>query len=282
PELVRGGVQLVRAPMAVSLFTIFSMRDATVGGDAQTKVALRRALAMAFDDDEYTRMFDAGLSVVQQQLVPPGVDGHVPGYRNPNHFDPATANALLDRVGFRRGPDGYRRNPDGTALTVPALTGTSSESRKLAEFTKRMLDRIGVRVSFGTAPASERIKRMTHCAYGMTTTDWALDVPDGANIMSMFHGKSIGSANSSCFADSLFDAAYEKALATPSGTARTELFRTMQTRLDAMAVVRMRPSRDMLLLKREGVDGPFPTVNDWLQVITLGVDPPVADAARRR
>jgi ABC-type transport system substrate-binding protein len=217
------------------------------------------------------RVIDAGFSTLQDQVVPPGVDGHVPGYRNPNRFDPATANALLDRLGFRRGPDGYRRNPDGSPVTIPALIGSSSTARKSAEFTKRMLDRIGLRVAFETATPSERLKRMDTCHYGMGAMDWGLDVPDGTNPMSMFWSKSIGSVNMSCFSDPVFDAAFEKALVTPSGAARTELFRTMQGRLDAMAPARPRPVSDILLLKRGDVVGPFATINDWLQVLTLGV-----------
>jgi oligopeptide transport system substrate-binding protein len=272
PELVREGLRLVRDPAPVTFLTIFSMRDPVVGGDAREKIALRRAILMAFDDAEWTRAFDAGFSTVRHQVVPPGIEGHVPGYRNPNLFDPATANALLDRVGYARGPDGYRRNPDGSALNVSALIGTSSDARKGAEFTKRMLDRIGVRVAFDATSGTERGKQQVTCRYGMSATDWALDFPDGANVMSAFWSKSIGSANLTCFADPAFDAAYEKALVTPPGPERTELFRTMQTRLDAMAPTRPRPSRENLLLKHADVLGPFATINDWLQVVTLGFE----------
>jgi ABC-type transport system substrate-binding protein len=235
---------------------------------------------MAFDDEEWIRIFDAGFARVPDQLVPAVIEGHVPGYRNPNRFDPPAANALLDRVGYRRGPDGYRRNPDGSPLTVSMLIGTSSEARKEAEFHKRMLDRIGVRIAFEAAATAERIKRAIHCQFGIGYYDWAFDVPDGTNVMSVFNSKSIGSANASCFVDTVFDAAYEKALATAPGPARTELFRTMQARLDALAPLRLRPSRENILLRRKGVLGPFPTINDWLQIVTLGFDS--ADGANPR
>jgi ABC-type transport system substrate-binding protein len=103
----------VRDPAPVSILTFFNMRDPVVGGEAREKVALRRAIAMAFDDNEYIRVLGAGLSVARQQVVPPGIDGYLSGYQSPNVYDPATANALLDRVGYKRGQDGYRRNPDG-------------------------------------------------------------------------------------------------------------------------------------------------------------------------
>ena len=79
-----------------------------------------------------------------------GDDGVVDGGMLPEccldfpEFDPEAANAILDRFGYMRGADGYRRNPDGSPLVVSSLTGTSSDARRGAEFTKRMLDRIGV------------------------------------------------------------------------------------------------------------------------------------------
>ena len=122
---------------------------------------------------------------------------------------------------------------------------------------------------------------MTNCHFGMAVMDWGLDVPDGANIMGMFYSKAIGSMNMSCFADPVFDAAFEKALVTPSGPARLELFRTMQMRIDAMAPARPRPVSDILVLKRGDVVGPFATSNDWIQVISLGVEAKAAATSTR-
>ena len=124
----------------------------------------------------------------------------------PNLFDPAAANALLDRFGYRRGPDGVRRNPDGSALTLGVLVDTRSQSRKRAEFTKRMLDRIGIRAAFEFVTTAEALKRMAQCRYGMAWMEWGLDVPDGTNPMIMFYSKAIGSVNMSCYADAEFDA----------------------------------------------------------------------------
>jgi ABC-type transport system substrate-binding protein len=227
---------------------------------------------MAFDDDEWVRVIDGGLSKPRQQLVPPGVEGHLAGYRSPNRFDRAAANALLDRFGYKRGPDGYRRNPDGSALTVSALSGISGESRTRAEFTKRMLDRIGVHVVFEAAPAAERVRRMSQCSYGIGFMDLGLGAPDGTDLMGNFVSKGIGGWNLSCYSDSVFDAAYEKAVVTPPGPDRAELFRTMQARLDAYAPARPIPVGDVLLLERGHVVGPFGTIGDWLQLMTLRVD----------
>jgi oligopeptide transport system substrate-binding protein len=196
-------------------------------------------------------------------------------------YGPAAANMLLDRFGCRRGADGVRRNPDGSALTVGVLVDTTSQSRTRAEFTKRMLDRIGIKIALETVAKSEHLERMLHSRFGMSWMDYCFEVPDGTNLMITFYHKSISSMNMSCFADAEFDAACEKALVMPPGAARTEGFRTMQARLDAYGPARPLPFGDHLFLKRPGVVGPFGTLGDWLQLMTVAADTNMAPALKR-
>ncbi len=268
-DLAKHDLVLARNPVPITLLLFLNMRDPVVGGSSQEKIALRRAIHMAFDDEEWTRVMDGGFSNSRQQVVPPGVEGYFVGYRNPNMFDRRAANALLDRFGYRRGADGFRRRVDGSPLTISLLTDNKSKSRQLAEFAKRMLDRIGLRIEVETVTTSEQLKRMSGCRFGMAWMDWGLDIPDGTNPLIMFYGRSTGAWNFSCYADTEFDVAYEKALTTPPGPARMAAFRTMQSRIDAIGTARPFPFGDLVLLKRRGIEGPFNTVTDWLQVMTL-------------
>jgi ABC-type transport system substrate-binding protein len=272
-ELARAGVRLVRNSTPIVLAWYFNMRDPVVGGSSREKVALRRAIAMAFDDAEWGRVFYGAKMAAPAQWIPTGIEGHVDGYQSGNRFDPPAANALLDRMGYRRGPDGYRSNPDGSPLVVTWLDGTTSEHRARDEFYKRMLDRIGVRTAFEAAPAGERIRRISRCAYGATTMDWAVSTPDGTDPMAAFYGKMVGNGNSSCYEDAAFDAAYDKALAMPSGAARAQLFREMQSRIDAYVPARPLPTGDLIILTSGRVVGPFAIMGDWLQLATLAVKP---------
>jgi ABC-type transport system substrate-binding protein len=224
---------------------------------------------MAFDDDEAISVLDAGISTVRHQVVPPGIEGHVAGYRSPNMFDRAAANALLDRFGYRRGVDGIRRNPDGSALTLSLLGDPRTHMRQRAEFIKRMTDRIGVRVTIDVVQPSEYVKRLASCRHTIAIMDWQGDIPDGIDFLTVFLGRNVGSANFSCYVDPEFDAVYARARTMAPGPARLELFRSMQARIDAYAAARPMPLGDLLFLKRKGVVGPFGTMNDWLQVVTL-------------
>ena len=273
PELARDGVRLVREEQPTALLSFFSMRDPVLGGNSREKIALRRAIQMAIDDKEWIRVFDAGFSTVRQQVVPPGVEGHVPGYVNPNNFDAVArqraAGALWLPQGCRRLPAEPRRFRARRHRAHRHVVAGAQE-RRIHEADARP-HRQFASVFEAVTPA-ERLKRMTHCRFGMASMDWGLDMPDGTNPMSMFYSKSIGSVNMSCYEDAVFDAAFEKALVMPPGPERTELFRTMQSRLDAYAPTRPRPISDTLLLKRDRVVGPFGTINDWLQIVTLSVD----------
>ena len=140
PALKAAGVQARRARAQGFNLLLFDMRDPVIGGFAPAQVALRRAIAMAFDDQEWLKTFDQGMGFPQQHLIGPDAVGYDPEYRNPNRYDPATANALLDRFGYKRGADGIRSRPDGTPLTVRMLVSTSSTGRRISEFMKRSFD----------------------------------------------------------------------------------------------------------------------------------------------
>ncbi len=272
PDLARDGVRLVREDQPTALLSFFSMRDPVLGGNSREKIALRRAIQMAIDDKEWIRVFDAGFSSVRQQVVPPGVEGHVPGYVNPNNFDAGGGKRAARPVwlpqGGRRLPAEPRRFCAGRHRAYRHVVELAQE-RRILEADARPHRHSH---QFEAVTPAERLKRMTHCRFGMASMDWGLDVPDGTNPMSMFYSKSIGSVNMSCYEDAVFDAAFEKALVMPPGPERLELFRTMQSRLDAYAPTRPRPISDTLLLKRDRVIGPFGTINDWLQIMTLSVD----------
>ena len=263
PELRAAGIRAARARAQGFFLLMFNMRDPEVGGFAPEKVALRRAISMSFDDREWMRTFDQGLGYAQQHLIGPDVVGYDPSYRNPNAFDPATANALLDRFGYRRGADGIRTNPDGAPLAVHMIVSTSSTGRRVAEFMKKSFDRIGVRVEFDTMPPGDRLKRMSTCRHQLTTMDFGGGAPDGVSAMENFYSKHIGTVNLSCYASPDYDATYEKLRPMPAGPARAPLFGHLTELLDAHAPARVLPSADDIYLVAPDVLGfaPHPYLN---------------------
>ena len=263
PALAAAGLRPARSRAQGFLLLMFNMKDPVVGGFDPAKVALRRAIAMSFDDAEWMRVFDQGMGYAQQHLIGPDVVGYDPAYRNPNAFDPKTANALLDRFGYRRGADGKRLAPDGSPLVLHMIVGTSSTGRRAAEFMKRGFDRIGVRIEFDSMPPGDRLKQMFNCRHQLTTMSFGGGAPDGVSAMENFYGKHVGTVNLSCYSFAEYDAIYERLRLMTPGPERAPLFRQLTALLDAHAPARVLPSADDVYLYGSAVRGfvPHPYLN---------------------
>ncbi len=136
-ELARRGVKLSRTTDPDINYTYINTTDPDFGGFAKDKIALRRAIFMAFDNAEYIRVIRKGQAIDEAYPIPPGVIGNDPTYRSIVPYDPPLANKLLDYFGYKRGADGYRTWPNGKAaglaLLVDAVVARSGARRALAE-----------------------------------------------------------------------------------------------------------------------------------------------------
>jgi ABC-type transport system substrate-binding protein len=279
PALKAAGVVPARARAQGFALLMFNMKDPVVGGFEPARIALRRAIAMSFDDAAWMRTFDQGLAFPQQHLIGPDVVGYDPAYRNPNAYDPATANALLDRYGYKRGADGYRTLPDGAPLVVTQIISTTSTGRQVAEFMKRGLDRIGVRIEFEPTQPADRLKRMFLCKHQLTTMDFGGGAPDGVSAMENFYGRHVGTVNLACYQNADYDATFEKVRTMDATPARAPLFAHLTKLLDAHAPSRVMPMADDVYLHASGVRGFRPHPYLSLPYPLLDVAP--AGAARR-
>jgi ABC-type transport system substrate-binding protein len=274
PRLARGGFKLVRAPAQDQNWFSFNLSDPQIGGTAPASLALRRAIAMAINDEEYVRVILNGSGRVPKNWIPQDILGHDPAYEYPVRYDPATANALLDRFGYRRGLDGYRSRPDGGELTLTFQVGNSSKDRQFSEFLKRNFDRIGVRFNFDALPRFEQISRQETCHYQLSDTGgWAFDWPEASNMLLAFYGQSNGSVNMACIQDRDYDALYDRLRATPLGPQRAPVYRRIFERLDAITPVRLLPVRDYMYLTAPNVRGLVARSSLWVMYPYLDVTP---------
>src|SRR5882672_2488878 len=114
PEFVKRGIKLDRSVDPEITYTFFNTQEKIgsqpnpVGGFSKEKIALRRAIAMAYRVEDQIRIIRKGQAIRVRYPIPPGVAGHDPDYRGSIPYDPRAANALLDKFGYKRGHDGYR------------------------------------------------------------------------------------------------------------------------------------------------------------------------------
>ena len=98
PELAKQGIVLARGVQPAISYTYFNMEDPVVGGYAKDKIALRRAISMAYNVDEEVRVLRQGQAEPATQPIPPHVAGYDPTLKSRVKYDVAGAKALLDQL----------------------------------------------------------------------------------------------------------------------------------------------------------------------------------------
>jgi len=232
PDLAKRGVQLYQTTDLDVTYNAFNFRDPILGGFGKDKLALRRALIMAYDEPSEIEVVRKGLAVPNAMPIPRGVVGYDPSYRTINAYDPDLANRLLDRFGYKVGRDGYRTMPDGSPLVLHVASETSQSSRQLNEVWQRSLDRIKVRVEFHESKFADNVKAAKACKLMIWGQGWVADYPDGDNFMQLLYGPNTGQSNNGCYESKAFDAFYEKARLLPDSPERRHLYLEMARQME--------------------------------------------------
>ena len=226
PNLAKRGVQLHRALKSDCTMLYFNMQDPVVGGYTPDKVALRRALSLAYDVSREITLVRRGQAVLAQSPMLPGTSGYDPAFRSEmSTYDVPRAKALLDLYGYvDRDGDGWREQPDGTPLKLVMATEPSQIYRQFNEQWRRCMTAVGIRMDFEIAEWPAHLKAALAGSLQMWMLGSTADVPDGQSALQRWYGPQSGKQNLSRFQLPAFDAAYERLLALPDGPQRDALF----------------------------------------------------------
>ena len=227
PHLARRRVRLARTPLSDITVTYFNMDDPMVGGYGPDKVALRRAISLAFDADEYIRLLYKGQAISAQSPIAPNTFGYDPTFvTSLSSHDRARAKALLDLYDYAdRNGDGWRENPDGSPLTLEIASSPSQLDRRQNELWKRYLDAIGIRVRFNVAQWPELLKQSLAGKLMMWSFGWQAGQPDSDVFFGFAYSGNIEQTNDARFRLPAYDALYERSRRLPDGPERLSLLR---------------------------------------------------------
>ncbi len=229
-NLERQGVRAYRQLTADCAFLYFNMDDAIVGGMTPERVALRRAIALAYDSREEIREIRKGEAIIGQSLLLPHTTGYSPAFKSEmSDYDPARANALLDLYGYHdRDGDGWRERPDGSPLVLEMATEPEQIYRAYNELTQKGLTRIGLRVRFRIQQWPENLRAAEAGKLMMWMLGSAASSPDSQGILAWLYGPQAGNGNLARFNMPEFDRLYEQTLVLPDGPERAALIARAQ------------------------------------------------------
>jgi len=227
PEWEAKGLRLQQELLPEITYFYFGMLDPVVGGYAKDRIALRRAIGMAFNNDRSIRDIRKGQAVRMQNLIPRGFVGNDPAFRGATEYNPALANALLDRFGYRIGADGYRTQPDGKPLEIEMATGSTAIDRQWNEAWQDAFDKIKIRLRFKVAKWNELYKASTEGKLQFWGSAWTADYPGADNFLQLLYGPNSGQTNHTFFKNEEFDNLFRKSLTLPDGPERNAIYDRM-------------------------------------------------------
>jgi ABC-type transport system substrate-binding protein len=245
PNLAKKGIGMEQVPL--SDFTIFymNMNHPLTGGYTPEKVALRRAIGLATNNDEEVRLPRRGQAIVAQGFVMPNTSLYDPKFRSEmGTHDRARAVALLDMYGYTdKDGDGWRDLPDGKPLVLEYETLSRADYRELDEIQKKNLDAVGLRLVYKIGKWPEQLRasragKLMMWGYGNSAT-----TPDSGTPLQFGYSKSAGQQNHARFANKRFDELYERQMVLPDGPERRAVINEAQKILIAYMPYKLKVHR---------------------------------------
>jgi ABC-type transport system substrate-binding protein len=227
PHLAKQGIKMARAPLVDVTMSYFGMENPVVGGYTADKVALRRALALAYDTQAEIERVRLGQAIPAQSVIPPLMSGYDAAFKTEmSEQSIPRARALLDLYGYvDRDGDGWRDLPDGSPLLLEYSSQPDQLSRKLQELWQKAADAVNVRISFKIAKWPEQLKASRTGKLMMWGVAWGGVSPDGSYFLDLLYGPNKGQANHARFDLPAFNALYERQRVLPDGPEREALIR---------------------------------------------------------
>ncbi len=197
-------IKLVKEQSFTYWWLSFNMKDPLLGGNK----LLRLAIAHGIDRDKYITLFTNGLGIPANSIIPTGIKGHS-NNSLPYKYDLKKAKELLKMAGY----------PDGKKLPPIKLDtrSTDTKSRQKAEFIKKNLEAIGIKVNIQTNTFPAYLSKAKEGNLQFFFDGWTMDYPDAENSLSLLIKKNFPPGPNASFYDNTeFDKLFENYLTSPN------------------------------------------------------------------
>ena len=221
PWVEKRGIKFLPSIDSDVTYLYYNMKDPVLGGYTPEKVALRRAISLAYDIEEEVNLIRNGTAIEAQTPLPPGILGYDANFNMGRTYDPAKAKALLDMFGYvDKDGDGWREQPDGKPLLIEKATSPDQQTRQLDDLMQRSMTALGIKIDFKVAKWPENLKASRAGKLMVWNVGWSAATPDGDTFLALGYGPNKGQANHARFDLPAFNALYEKQRALPDSPER--------------------------------------------------------------
>ena len=223
PEYRRRGMRLEKDVEPSTFYLSFNLQDPVLGPNRK----LRQALSCALDVQGWLDIFHNGVPLVAQQLVPPGLPGHDPQFRNPYGYDLEKGRRLLAEAGYPGGRDPKTGRQLRLTMDVNA---TGAQERQGAEFVQAGFRKLGIEVEVIENNFARMLEKEDQGNFQMASgTGWGADYPDPENFFFLFYSRNAPPAgkNVSRYRNEEFDRLFEQMATMENTPDRVEIVKRM-------------------------------------------------------
>jgi oligopeptide transport system substrate-binding protein len=229
PHLARKGIHRIADEEAHMRYTSFNMEHPITGGYTPDKIALRRAIGLAYNVGEELSIIRKDQALRIESPFPPAVIGYDPTFKSSiNEYSPAKAKALLDLFGYvDKDGDGWRDMPDGSPLDIEIALPPTAEYRPQDELWKKCMSAVGIKMRLLKVKLEDLRKMVRMGEFQINPYGWVADYPDGENFLQLLTTSSINQGNYARFSLPEYDKLYEQAASMPDSPERQKLYQRM-------------------------------------------------------
>jgi len=238
PEMSEKGIRLDVNTSLDLTFDFFNMEDPLWGSANPNGKYMRQAVQMAIPVDKMIELFYNGRASAAQTVIPPGLGGFDPAYKNPYAvFNPTKSRELLVKAGYTiKEANGKTQaiGKDGKQLKFTYnSSGTEAINREWAEFYAKYLGDVGIAIDIVLQDWPAYLQKVDSHQAQFGGNGWGADYPDAQNFVMMLYGPNAAPGpNSSNYNNPEFNALYEKVAVMQPSPERDKIY----TQLAQMAV----------------------------------------------
>jgi len=226
-NLKERGIKVIRTPQLDIYFYSFNMDDKIIGKNKY----LRQAISLAYDGQKHNALFYNNQAYVANWVLPPGIYGFDPAYRNPyRQYDLKKAKALMAKAGY----------PDGKGLPpLTLLIPDSIASKQMAEHFIKSLEDIGIKITLRPMNFGLLLNELEQeRGFQIASLKWRADLPFPEDFLRMFFTKAFSPGpNHAKFTNAEYDKLFLQATSLPQGPEKMRIINRMRDIVAEQAVV---------------------------------------------
>jgi ABC-type transport system substrate-binding protein len=224
PELANKGMKIYSDTTEMTSYWGFNMLDPIVGGYDEKQQALRQAISIAMDIEEYSTIFLNDRGIAAQGPIPPGIEGYQEGQAGMNPYvyqwqdgkakrlSLEVAKQLLAKAGYPNGRNIQTGEP--LVLNYDVIsTGDPSEKSEFA-WVQKQFNKLNIELNIRATDYNRWREKMSLGDMQFFSFAWSVDYPDPENFLFLFYGsnKRVGNegVNSANYENPEFDKLFEQ------------------------------------------------------------------------